>query len=351
MSTESLSACGASPETARRRGTGRQVIWQPETDRPDPGLFDAVCIGETMASFVETDDPRRYIAIAAGAESNVAIGLARLGLRTRWVSRIGDDPLGRIVEEAVASAGVDVSVIRDPERVTGVMVKHPSGPDKVSSYYRSESAARLLTPDDLARAGRAQWIHVTGITPALSQSAFGLVQAVVGRAGGSEGKVSFDVNLRPRLWPDAAAAAERLLPLARAADVVFIGDDEAQVLFGTASTAALAELILRRGDQELVVKRGSGDASVVTVDGEISIRALATTVIDVTGAGDAFAAGYIAGSSFEWPPEARLQLGHFMAARVLVSLEDVPPPLTDEELTHISPAGLSSMWKREGHRT
>jgi len=188
-----------------------------------------------MVSFVETDDPRHFAAIAAGAESNVAIGMARLGLRTRWVSRIGDDPLGRLVEESVASSGVDVSVIRDPERVTGVMVKHPSGPEKISSYYRSESAARLLDPTDLQRAGSAPLIHVTGITPALSQSALGLVQAVVGRVAGLDSTVSFDFNYRAKLWPDAEMAATVLLPLARDADVVFIGDDEARLLFGSTS--------------------------------------------------------------------------------------------------------------------
>ncbi|MGB9359875.1 MAG: sugar kinase [Acidimicrobiia bacterium] len=319
------------------------------TLRSDPsssnaGHLDAVCIGETMVSFVETDDPRHFAAIAAGAESNVAIGMARLGLRTRWVSRIGDDPLGRFVEEFVASSGVDVSVIRDPERVTGVMIKHPSGPEKISSYYRSESAARLLDPDDLHRAGSAPLIHVTGITPALSQSALGLVQAVVDRAAGLDSTVSFDFNYRAKLWPDAETAATVLLPLARDADVVFIGDDEARLLFGSTSPPALADLILRRTDQELVLKRGSGEASVVTVDGESSVPTLPTTVIDVTGAGDAFAAGYLAAGFFGWPTDARLRLGHFMAARVVGSLQDIPPALSDEELMDVSPSGLSTLW-------
>ena len=349
--------------TTRRRGTVRQVTPQTAPERIDPGLFDAVCIGETMASFVETDDPRHYVAIAAGAESNVAIGLARLGRRTQWVSRIGDDPLGRIVEESVASAGVTVSATRDPDRVTGVMVKHPSGPAKVSSYYRSESAARLLSPDDLVRVGRAPWVHLTGITPALSESAHALVRSVIDRKSELDCRVSFDVNYRSKLWPDAAAAADTVLPLARDADVVFIGDDEAHILFGTESESALAHLILRRADQELVLKRGPGDASVVTIDDEITVSALATSVVDVTGAGDAFVAGYLAARSDEWPTEARLRLGHFMAARVVGSLEDVPPPLTDEELTLISPAWLSSLWndgrvsteilsvESSGHRT
>ena len=218
--------------------------------------FDAVCVGETMASFVSTRDPRRYVAIAGGAESNVAIGMARVGCRTRWVSRIGDDSLGRLVEESVMSAGVDVDVIRDPTRPTGVMVKQPSGPERSTTYYRSESAARMLGPGDLRRIATARWTHVTGITPAISDSARDLVRAIVSRESGLQSRVSFDLNYRPMLWPSAGAAADELLPLARGADVTFIGDDEADALFGTTSARELATMMLCDDSQVLIIKRG-----------------------------------------------------------------------------------------------
>jgi 2-dehydro-3-deoxygluconokinase len=309
------------------------------------GAIDAVCIGETMVSFVSTEEPVCYRAIAAGAESNVAMAMARMGCRTSWLSRVGDDPLGRLVEASVGSAGVDVTVVRDPDRPTGVMVKHVAGSEKVSSYYRSESAARALGPDDLQRAVDARWIHVTGITPALSASARELVHAVVSRDMSHDGRVSFDVNYRPRLWPDARTAAETLLPLARSADVVFVGDDEAHALFDTDSTPSLVDLILRRDGQELVVKRGRGDASVNTVDGEISVPAMPTHPVDVTGAGDAFAAGYLAASCFDWPVAARLRLGHVLASRVVASTNDALGALTDEELEGLTPAALASQWE------
>jgi 2-dehydro-3-deoxygluconokinase len=215
-------------------------------------------------------------------------------------------------------------------------------------YYRSGSAASLLSPDDLGRAGTARWIHVTGITPALSASAAGLVAAVVGRRHGQTGRVSFDVNHRPRLWPDAAVAAEVVLPLARQADLVFIGSDEAEALFGTADAESLGALILRRDDQELVVKRGGGRASLVSLHGELTQAALAAEVVDVTGAGDAFAAGYLAATCFGWPGISRLQLGHVMAARVVAVLDDVPPPFTTEELAALAPASVASRWSDHG---
>ena len=314
------------------------------TDRSEPAPLDAVTIGETMVAFVSRDDPRHYLAVPAGAESNVAVGMARLGCRTQWVSRLGDDPLGRFIEESIAACGVGVAVVRDAARPTGVMTVHVAGSERRMAYYRSESAARSLAPDDLRRAGPAGWIHVTGVTAALSASAAELVEAVVaGRAGGGA-RVAFDVNYRPALWADTHAAARRLLDLARAADVVFIGDDEAEAIFGTADAGALAELILRRADQELVLKRGAGPASHLTLRGEASEPALRVDVVEVTGAGDAFAAGYLAATMRGWPVRARLRLGHLLASRVVGVLDHVPPPFSASELAALSSSTLAIRW-------
>jgi 2-dehydro-3-deoxygluconokinase len=298
-----------------------------------------------MVSFVAMDEPDRYRAIVAGAESNVAMDMARLGCRTGWVSRVGDDPFGRRVEEWVTSAGVDVSVLRDPEHPTGLMIKHPAGSEKVSSYYRSDSAARSLRADDLRRAPEARWVHVTGITPALSASAADLVRTVVGGYFAPDTRVSFDVNVRQSLWPDARTASDSLLPLAQGADLVFIGDDEAEYLFGSGSAREIADLILRRGEQTVVVKRGPGDASAITLHRETSVPALPTRAIDVTGAGDAFAAGYLAATCFDWPVVSRLRLGHALASRVVASTDDTLGALTDEELDDMSQEALASTWE------
>jgi len=324
--------------------TVRLVVQDDDVTAEGAGSVDLVSIGEAMVSFVCRDDSYDYVAVTAGAEANVAVGMARLGCSARWVSRLGDDPLGRLVEQSVAAAGVELAVVRDPARPTGVMTKHVAGSGTRSQYYRSESAARLLSIDDLSRVGRARWLHVTGITPALSTSAASMVEAVVDRRSGHRGHVSFDVNLRVALWPDLATAAELLLRLSRSADVVFVGDDEAETLFGTSDSAQLAALILRRDDQELVLKRGPGRASVVSRDGESSAPTLPARVVEVTGAGDAFAAGYLAGTCFGWPTIARLQLGHLMASRVIGVLEDVPPEFTEPELVSLSPTMLASRW-------
>jgi 2-dehydro-3-deoxygluconokinase len=320
-------------------------VHTPSTSSEVEGdVVDVVTIGETMVAFVSHDDPRRFTAVLAGAESNVAMGMARLGCRARWVSRLGADPLGDLVESSIAADGVDVAVVRDVTRPTGVMTKHVSGSGTRSRYYRTGSAASALSAADLDRVGPARWLHVTGITAAISDSAAGLVGAVVARRTGHRGGVSFDVNHRPALWPDAATAAGALLPLARNADVVFIGDDEADVLFGTADQAALATLVLRHDRQELVLKRGVSGAAVITAYGTVTESALPAEVVDVTGAGDAFAAGYLAGRLRGWAARDRLRLGHLMGSRVVAVLEDVPPPFPPAALAGLSPEGLAERW-------
>ncbi|HSF84211.1 MAG TPA: sugar kinase [Acidimicrobiia bacterium] len=316
----------------------------PSTAAPPAEPFDVVCIGETMVAFVTRSDPRHYLAVTAGAESNVAVGVTQLGRRAQWVSRLGGDPLGDFVADSIAARGVDVAAVRDATRPTGVLTKHVTESRTEVQYYRSESAARALSADDVRRAGPTRWIHVTGITPALSASAAAMVDAVTARRLRLPARVSFDVNHRPVLWPDSATATRTLLPHCRRADVVFIGDDEGQALFGTSDAAALARLILRRDDQELVVKHGARGASRITRSNATFVPALAADVLDVTGAGDAFAAGYLAASCLGWPVPARLRLGHLLGARVVGVLEDVPPPLTVAELGELSPDTLASQW-------
>lgn len=306
--------------------------------------FDLVAIGETMVAFVSQGGSRRYLAVPAGAESNVAIGMAQLGCRTQWVSRLGADPLGRLIEESLVAAGVAVDLVRDTTRPTGVMTVHVGeAAERHTAYYRSQSAAVGMVPEDLLRAGPTRWIHVTGITPALSDSAAALVDRVV-RRDGHQARVSFDINYRPALWPDGATAARVLLPLATAADVVFLGDDESKALFGTCDTDVLSDLILRRTDQQLVLKRGPGAASVIESGGVTSEHALPVEALDVTGAGDAFVAGYLAASVFGWPLRERLRLGHVMGSRAVGTLEHTPPPFPTDEASRISPEWLEAHW-------
>jgi 2-dehydro-3-deoxygluconokinase len=297
-----------------------------------------VTVGETMAAFVrDPDGPAdRYQLTAAGAESNVAIALAGLGIRARWLSRLGHDDLGHFVHDFVAGYGVEVEVDWDATRPTGSCVKEVRASGSRMRYYRSTSAARRLDLVDLAGVHDADHLHLTGVTPALSPEDRDVVSAVLGRRQGS-GRTSFDVNYRAQLWAGPEQAAAELVPLAQAADIVFIGDDEARWLLGTDDPAEVAGLLLRREDQELVLKGGEGEAMLLTRDGDqVAEPAHRVEVVDLTGAGDAFAAGYLAARFWGWSPRARLRTGHLLASRVIGVVGDIGPRLGDTELADLS---------------
>ncbi|MFC8229206.1 sugar kinase [Streptomyces sp. NPDC057287] len=283
------------------------------------------CVGETMAALVP--DPAAPLEGAtglgiriAGAESNVAVYLADHGVPARWVSALGDDPFGRRIRSEVAASGVDVSgVSTDPHRPTGLLVKDP-GPDGTRvHYYRRGSAASALTArvldEDAVRT--AGLVHLSGITPALSAGCRELVAALLEPPPAERPRpVSFDVNHRPALWTDGTAPAV-LLAFARRADITFVGLDEAQALWGEELTdaAAVRELLPEPG--VLVVKDGGTDATAFDGAGAHRVPARRVDVVEPVGAGDAFAAGFLAGLLGGESTVRALRLGHITAGAAL----------------------------------
>ncbi|MFE1951133.1 sugar kinase [Streptomyces sp. NPDC059524] len=293
---------------------------------------EVLCVGETMAQVTPVDGgglergTTARLAVA-GAESTVAQYLADLGHGTAWLSRVGDDPFGRRIRAAVAARGVDVTGVRtDPSAPTGVYFKDP-GPDGATRvhYYRAGSAASRMTAAD-ARAvdlTGVRLLHLTGITPALSESCAALVAALMDRARAAGTRISFDVNHRPALWSSPGAAATELLALARRADVVLVGRDEAETLWGTPTARDIHEHLAPRGI--LVVKDGAVGATELAGEACEFVAAPVVEVVEAVGAGDAFAAGYLSGLLRDLPAPARLALGHRLAARTLSSVEDYVP--------------------------
>jgi len=244
-----------------------------------------------------------------GAESNVAIGLVRLGQPAVWIGRVGDDPLGRRVLRELRGERVDVRSVIDPDAATGLMLKETprSGSTRVS-YYRAGSAGSRLSPEDLDHdlIGAASVLHVTGISLALSDSAGRTVLAAIDIAKAAGVPVSFDVNHRPRLW-HSRKPAPHYLEVARQADVIFAGDDEAAVLVGPAESGELARSLADLGPTQAIVKLGPAGC-VAWIDGEaLAHPAFPITAIDTVGAGDAFVAGYLSGWLDRLSPEGRLE--------------------------------------------
>ena len=269
---------------------------------------------------------------AGGAESNVARHLAALGFDTHWLSRLGDDALGDRILASLSESGVTVeSVTRDPINPTGVYFKDPVPDGRGAvSYYRSGSAASQMSPSDFDRwpFGAARWVHTTGITAALSASCDALVERIVERAPTLHYGVSFDINYRPALWWTREIAAARCLQLGRQCQVVLVGLDEAQELWGISTATDVADLFSTV--PTVVVKDGANEAIEIlqTPRGSRTahrVPAHTVEVVEAIGAGDAFAAGYLAGYLRGDSPETRLAAGHRLAAWTLGSLHDHRP--------------------------
>ncbi len=307
---------------------------------PDTSAPRLISIGETMALVAPAHaEPlattREVRLLIGGAESNVAIHAAQLGIPTAWVSAVGDDALGERVREGVASHGVDVGwVTTDPHAPTGVYFKDPG---RGVLYYRRGSAASAMTPQSIAAVPleQADVVHVSGITPALSSTCAALVDAAIDRVTEDGGILSFDVNHRPALWQPGAAAAT-LLALARRADLVFVGLDEAEGLWGPADADAVRALLPEPA--LLVVKDGDIGATEYERRGGADVRtfapAIKTEVVEAVGAGDAFAAGYLAARLEGAGAEERLLAGHRRAHLVLQSTGDLLPDETPADEAH-----------------
>lgn len=313
---------------------------------------EVTCLGETMAVFVPdrpggpagaaggpgvAADPAAgrdlagsgafgYTVRIGGAESNVACALARLGIPVRWIGRVGDDRFGRLVLETLVKHGVDVSGAEtDPVRPTGLYVKEFTRSGTRTRYYRSGSAATAMSPALAARPAvrDARWLHLSGITPALSDGCAALLDAIMhtpvpGRT------VSFDLNWRPLLWPGRDPAL--LLRLARRADLLFVGLDEAEALWGLTDPAQIRRLI--PGPRTLVVKRGDGGATAFEGGQTVRVGPAAQTpaAAELVGTGDAFAAGFLAGAVRRLPLQAKVGLAVRTARATLLVPGDLAAP-------------------------
>ena len=276
---------------------------------PEPPAAGYVfTLGETMVLFTPRAGSPMELATGAsvgigGAESNVAIGLARLGVDVVWAGRVGDDSLGHRVLRELRAEAVRTAAVIDPAAPTAVMVKERRTALSTSvHYYRTGSAGGRLCPQDVPAdlVTGAAWVHVTGITPALSPSAAATVEHVLDAARGAGVPVSFDVNHRSRLWRGAreageAEAATTYRQLASRADLVFAGLDEAALLApGAEQLQELATGIQALGPAEVVLKLGAEGAFAVEGEQQLKVPAVAVPVVDTVGAGDAFVAGYLA---------------------------------------------------------
>lgn len=254
----------------------------------------------------------------AGAESNVAIGLSRLGHSVAWASRVGADGYGRLVLRQVRGEGVDVSgVVVDPDYPTGFMLLVPQGFGAAVDYHRAGSAASVLDDSMVAllEAANPELVVLSGITPALGDGPAQATLACARRARELGVRVIFDVNHRRRLWSDDAAS-NFLTSVVDTVDVVIGSPDELALLGPSMSE------VFGHGVSEVVVKLGAAGARLHVPDGVLNGPTQAQTVVDPVGAGDAFTAGYVSGLLEGLAPQQRLRRANLMGGAAVTHSGD-----------------------------
>lgn len=268
-------------------------------------MAKVLLVGEPMALLIaETVGPleevERFTRGLAGAEVNVCIGLTRLGHEAAYVTRLGQDPFGVYIKMILEREGIRTDFITFDETFkTGLMLKGKvlTG-DPPVAYYRKGSAASRMTAkqmDDIDLT-RFDWLHMTGILPALSLECRLATRRLMVRAKEAGIRISFDPNLRPSLWESQAVMVEVLNDLAKLSDMVLPGVYEGFTLMGSDEPAQIADFYQRLGVKQVVVKVGQEGAYMR--DGEVSTMILGfkvETVVDTVGAGDGFAVGIISG--------------------------------------------------------
>lgn len=280
-----------------------------------------VTAGETMGLFSSSttgilSQGSEFRFSIGGAESNVAIGLSRLGTPSHWIGRVGDDEVGRAVVAALRSESVGISAIVNPRLPTATMFRTRRIPGHTAvTYQRRGSAGSSLEPNDFDAAliESASAVHITGITPALSESASAAIDRLVDLAAAARIPVSMDLNFRAALW-GRDAAGRRLASLAPRCQLIFAGDDEAALITGASDVDGHLRVFASWGVQQAVLKRGA-DGAAALIDGRrYDADAIPIQPVDTVGAGDAFVAGYLHAWLEGVEAPGRLQLANRVGA-------------------------------------
>lgn len=298
-------------------------------------MIDVVTVGETMAALAPGEvGSLKYInnfaKYIAGAESNVAIGIKRLGFKSGFISKLGKDPLGDYVEFFVRGEGVDVSQVkRDDEYRTGLLIKemHTTKEPKVF-YYRENSAASHLSPDDIDEdyIKKARHMHLTGITPALSDSAQNAFFRALNYAKQNGLRISFDPNLRLKLWPSVEEMKKVMLNIIPQVDVLLPGVEEGEILLGLNDPEDIIKGFYGMMEEGslVVLKLGSEGALYYQGDQIVHVEPYKVdNIVDLIGAGDAFAAGLITGLLREMSIKEAVELANLVGALCITVKGDI----------------------------
>ncbi|MDN7246150.1 sugar kinase [Planococcus shenhongbingii] len=286
--------------------------------------FSVFTLGDALITFNPSETgPLRYVSAftrkVGGAELNFAIGCARLGLHTKWTSRLGGDEFGRVIYNFARGEGVDMANVEFVENYpTSLNFKEirEDGSGK-TFYYRYQSPILTLEPEDITEAmfDGIDLIHLTGVFLAIDPKNLAIVKRVLEIASEKEIKVSFDPNIRLKLWTleQAKAAYQEIFPYV---DILLTGLDEIEMIIGDASEAALEQCAIDFNIGQLVIKDGGNGARLYQDQTWYTKEAFKVSPIDTVGAGDGFDAGYIYAMLHGYSPEDTLEFANGVGALV-----------------------------------
>jgi 2-dehydro-3-deoxygluconokinase len=284
---------------------------------------DLFTFGEALSVFISTDtdsvmSAKTFERVTAGAEVNVAVAISRLGLKSQYFSRFGNDQLGSVMLADIAAEGVDVSLAKRVNSFTGAMVRNPGKSAAVElSYLRKGSAASTIEPSDILGTyiSSTRWLHATGITCAISQSGADTVKIALEKAAAMNIKSSFDLNIRRKLWSEEDAR-KVLEPLAKNVDLLIGGEDEYQAVFGAQVPKNVLAEANKRGCKIAVMTKGDQKMR-YSIDGNYAeLTPPKVLAVDPVGSGDAFTGGVIAGLLSGMSAQQALEQGSICGALV-----------------------------------
>ncbi|MFM9488123.1 MULTISPECIES: sugar kinase [Pseudomonas] len=314
--------------------------------------IDILSFGETMAMFVaeQAGDLASVGAFhkrIAGADSNVAIGLSRLGFNVAWLSRVGADSLGRFVVDTLEKQGLDCRHVDiDTAHPTGFQLKSriDDGSDPVVEYFRRGSAASHLSPHSIVpELLKARHLHATGIPPALSESARQMSFELMTRMREAGRSVSFDPNLRPSLWASERQMITEINRLAALAHWVLPGLSEGRLLSGFEDPADIAAFYLDQGAEAVAIKLGPHGAYYRThLDQGFVAGVPVQTVVDTVGAGDGFAVGMISALLENQSVVEAVKRANWIGSRAVQSRGDMEGLPTRAEMASEFEAAIAS---------
>lgn len=267
-------------------------------------MTDVLLLGEPMGLFSATGygslkEAMTFNKSVAGAEINVGIGLSRLGHQVEYITKLGKDPIGEFIFEALQKEAIGTNFVTfDEDHNTGLMLKNKvKDDDPDTAYYRKSSAFSMLSKKDVENIdfNNIKVLHVTGIPPALSPSVREAVEYLMQKAKKAGTFITFDPNLRPALWKSTQEMLKVLNALANYADVVLPGISEGETLVGSSDVEAIAQFYIKNGADVVITKSGSQGAYVTEKSKEtINVSGFKVEkVIDTVGAGDGFAVGIL----------------------------------------------------------